>query len=295
MIDPETCPLFDGHMHFSQNYLDEIIASYDECGVRGGINLWGSAYGHFEVYTSDYAEFLRTCKARGLDRRFVNFYWPNWTIFGPEPERFVRDLCEDMRRFASLGCRGLKVWKDVGMYVFHRDGTPAVMDDERLEAVWKTASELNWTISVHMVDPSDGWSGNCKTGLSREEIFRRRDLVIERHPEITWILCHSANYIESVKRFGALLDRFPNVRADLSPLDKHDGREDIRAFLEKYAGRLYIGPDLGMPANRPPDRKWNWEEYYLPLRKYWAGFGVSDDALEKITWRNGWEHFLKDA
>jgi hypothetical protein len=36
-------PIFDGHMHFSQACLDEAMASYGECGIIGGIKLWGAA------------------------------------------------------------------------------------------------------------------------------------------------------------------------------------------------------------------------------------------------------------
>lgn len=287
-------PMFDGHMHFSQAYLDEALASYDECGVIGGINLWGSAYGIYDAYTYpfDYLEFLKLCNTKNLGNRFVQFCWPDWNRFGRHPNRFVEEFTREMRQYADLGCRGLKVWKDLGMFIRHKDGSPALMDDPRLEPIWRTAASLEWTISIHQADPSRGWETNTKTGISRQELFERRDRVIAAHPEIPFILCHSGNYIESVEKFGQMLERFPNVNADLSPLDAYDTPQAIAAFLERYADRLYLGIDLAMPSNRPPDRPWNLNELYGPMRQVWLKYGIADEALEKIAWRNGQEHFL---
>jgi predicted TIM-barrel fold metal-dependent hydrolase len=284
-MSDEDFPLFDGHMHFSQAYLDQVIASYTECGVQGGINMWSPDF-------HDYAEFLRLCKERELDKRFVQFYWPDWRVFGNDPEAFVKRLCEDMRRYAELGARGLKVWKDMGMFNRYADDTPVVMDDARLEPVWKTVQEVKWTIAIHQADPTKSFEQRCNTRFTREELFERRDKVIAAHPEITFILCHSGNDIEDCGKFAALLDRFPNVRADLRP-SEIGTPEEYKSFLEKYADRFYLGPDLVMPMERPPDRQWNIEECYQPWRKRLLSYNLSPEAFKKITWANGEQHFLK--
>ena len=110
-------PIFDAHQHYSQAYFDQILDSFTECGVKGGINLWGN-YAPFGLDYRDYEGMLKAVADRNLDT-FVQFYWPNWKAFGWEPERFVKCLCRDMRRFAPMGCRGLTVWKDVGMFIIH--------------------------------------------------------------------------------------------------------------------------------------------------------------------------------
>lgn len=290
----EDFPIFDAHLHFSQGHLDEILASYEECGVRAGVNLWGAAGGKFNfMYHGDYEEFLKICRKRGLEKRFVNYYWPNYEGFGAAPEKFVANLCGDLRRFAKLGCRGLKVWKDLGMYIRFADGTPATMDDERLEPVWKTCAELRFGVSIHQTDPSQGWEKNCTTGLSRERLWKCRDAVILAHPEIRFILCHSANYIESVEKFGALLDKLPNANADLCPLERHNTLEEIRQFLEKYSTRLYVGGDLLMPENRTIDRKWNIEFLYGPWHTRLRSYNMSPETFKNVTWANGERDFLR--
>ena len=286
-------PIFDAHQHYSQAYFDQILDSFTECGVKGGINLWGN-YAPFGLDYRDYEGMLKAVADRNLDT-FVQFYWPNWKAFGWEPERFVKCLCRDMRRFAPMGCRGLKVWKDVGMFIIHPDGIPARMDDPRLDAVWETAGELGWTISVHQADPARAWTKPhfVRTGLSREQLFERRNRVLAKYPGIRFILCHNGNDAENVRAWGALMDDFPNCVSDMNrdPLE-HDTLSDTQAFLEKYADRVLFGTDLGMPDDRPPDRKWNMEELFLPWRRRLIAYGLTDDTLRKLTWENGERLFL---
>ncbi|MFB3893978.1 MAG: amidohydrolase family protein [Phycisphaerae bacterium] len=286
MIDIEHFPVFDAHTHFSHAYLDQVLQSYEQCGVKGGIVIWPRSH-----HGLDYAEFLAVMRERKLTN-WVPFYWPDWPEFGWRPEAFVKKLCADMRRYAAMGCRGLKVWKDLGMYIIHPDGKPATMDDPRLRPVWDTVAGLGWWISAHQADPTCVWK--TRTGLRRDEIYQRRDAVIAAYPQIRFILCHTGNDIESVAKFAAIFDRFPNVWSDCGrDFLKHDSLADTQAFLEKYADRLMFGPDTGMPDHRPPDFKWEWEECYLPWRLRLVSWGMSDATFRKFTWENGERLFLK--
>lgn len=281
MVDIEHFPIFDAHTHFSQAYLDQGQQSYAQCGVKAGAVIW-----HY----SDFPDFIRLMGKQRL-KKWTVIYWPNWQEFGWRPEAFVKTLCADMKRYDKLGARGLKVWKDLGMYIIHPDGKPARMDDKRLEPVWETAAKLGWWVYAHQADPTSVWK--TRTGLTRDEIYARRDKVLAAWKEIRWVLCHNANDIESVKKFAALLDRFPHVISDFNrDYTLHDSLADTQAFLEKYADRVLFGPDAGMPDHRPPDFKWNWEECYLPWRKKLASWGLSDATFKKITWENGQRLFL---
>lgn len=98
MMEAQPFPIFDAHLHFSQAYLDQGLASLDQCGVRGGISLWAAGLG-YATFAFDFAEFLRLLRAR-TGNRFVSFYWPDWTQFGWDSDRFVDTLCRDMERYA---------------------------------------------------------------------------------------------------------------------------------------------------------------------------------------------------
>lgn len=289
-LDRDDTPLFDAHVHFSQAYLDSVLHSFSACGVRGGINLWGAAQG-FLTYSADYAEYLALIKRR-TGGAFVSFYWPDWTRFGWDAERFVPALLRDMERYAALGCRGLKVWKDLGMFMIHPDGRPATMDDPRLEPVWRKAADLNWVVAVHQADPVAGFEVRCRTGLGREDLWARRDRVIAAHPDVTFILCHNGNDVGSVAGWAGLMERFPNVIGEISrdPLGA-DTVADVRAFCARFQDRLLFGTDVMAPTERPIDHVWTVGEVYRPWRTSLRAMQLDDTTLAKITWENGRQLF----
>ena len=176
------------------------------------------------------------------------------------------------------------------------------MDDPGLEPVWKTCAEVGWTISVHQADPSRAWIPGAtffpKTTLSREDIFRHRDKVIEAHPEITFILCHSLNNIENLGIFDQYLDAHPNVKADLSDaIDSWGTPEQVGRILEKHAPRLFIGIDMGWSEKRPIDRPWDLEFTWTPWQKRlenWKAH-MSAEAFELIRWGNGQRDYIDTA
>ena len=286
-------PLFDGHMHYCQPFLDEAMASYGECGVIGGINLWGAASAQYKgmyYFNGDYAQFLKACRDKGLFYRFAQFYWPDWMGFGLDPRGFVSRLCDDLCRYAELGATGLKVWKDLGMFSRFADGTPAVVDDERLEPVWQTVAKLGLWIAVHQADPGRSFA-SATTGLTKQQIFAARDRWLAAHRDIRFIICHSGNH-DVPEEFDRLLSTFPHVQADLRPWQTGGDQQATCALLEKHADRLYIGPDAAMPENRPPDRTWSIECVYRPWRRRLIETGLSPQTLEKIAWRNGVRDFF---
>lgn len=282
-IDTDTFPIFDAHTHFSHMFLDQVMDSYRRSGVIGGIGIWGFSQ-------LDYAAYLRAMAKAKYDN-WTSFHWPNWRQFGFEGSKFVRRLVRDMRKYDKLGCRGLKVWKDLGMFIFDADNKPVTMDDKRLEPLWQTAGELGWWVAIHQADPSRNWP--WRTQIPSRELYQHRDAVLAAHPELRFIICHNGNDCESVAAFANLLDRFPNCVSDICrDFLLHDTLSDTQAFIEKYADRLLFGPDLMMPDERPPDHPWNIENVYIPWRKRLAAYGLSDATFRKLTLENGQRLFI---
>ena len=243
---------------------------------------------------------LRLAKQKKMDK-FVQFYWPEWEDYLTEGPKFIERHCRDMRRFADLGCKGMKVWKDFGMYFMRADGTPVTIDDPGLNPVWKTAAEIGWTITLHQADPTSNWTPGKKyfpaTTLKREDIYRCRDKVIEAHPEIRFVLCHAGNNIESLPRFGEYLDRHPHVNSDLATSWENWGTpQETYAFLTKYVDRLYHATDIRMPEDRAPDRDWNnraWSGQRAKLGRWQKHAGR--EVVQKLAWGNGIRDYVGGA
>ncbi len=286
-IDVERFPIFDAHTHFSQAYLDQVMACYTRCGVTAGVVIQG-----YNDHALSFEEFLIAMQQRDLLKRWAPCYWPNWAEFGWQPEAFVERLVGDLHRFSAMGCRALKVWKDLGMFIVHPDGFPATMDDPRLRPIWDTVAKLGLAVWVHQADPSNHFV--TRTGLSREELYERRNRVIAAYPHIRFVLCHNGNDIESVAKFSAVFDRFPNTMSDINrDFLLHDSLEDTRNFITRYADRLMFGPDNTMPNNRPPDVPWSWNDLYLPWRKKIVSWGLDPETFHKFTWATGANFFSK--
>ncbi len=287
MNEETLTPYFDAHVHDSLAYLDQTLAAHKQFGITGSINLWASTGGLHGIgawdYRANYEEFLKEIHRRRLDN-LVQFCWPVWSFFGWQGERFVGDLVRQMKRYDKLGCRGIKVWKDLGMGLFFEDGAPALMNDPRLEPVWKTAEDLGWTVAVHQADPSRGFQTLPRTGLTRDQLFAIRNEVIARHPDLRFILCHCGNDIESVSQWAVLMDRFPNILCDLSrdPLTT-DPVAAVTPFLRKYADRLMLGTDVMSPAERPPDVAWCLSEWLPQMWQTVRSWQMDDVTFQKIT------------
>jgi predicted TIM-barrel fold metal-dependent hydrolase len=291
-------PLFDAHLHYSQAYLDETLLSFEEGGIKGGINMWGGDMQFGYYYKGPFDELLRILRDRKLDT-FVQFYWPVWANYLKDGPKFVEDLCREMRRLSDLGCKGIKVWKDFGMYFFKPDGMPATIDDPGLEPIWRTAAQLDWTVAIHVADPARNWQPSSiympKTGLTREQIFQQRDRVIVAHPEIKFMLCHACNNIQSIARFDEYLDRHANVNSDLAADWESFGTEaELWAFLTKHVDRLYAATDMAMPENRTPDRPWNVKFVWQPQQEKLANWArhVGKEVVQKIAWNNAQRDFV---
>ena len=284
MTDP-LFPLFDAHMHYSLAYLPQVLSFLDRQKIVGTVNMWGgSTSTAMALYYTNFEEFLITM--RDLRRpSFVQVYWPEFPQMGWRAEKFVRQLVADMKRFHALGCRGLKIWKDLGMFILDENNVPVTMDDLRLEPVWETAAKLKWVVPVHQADPARAWAGKkMRTGLSREEIFQRRDTVLAKHPDVRWVLCHNCNDAGNVKAMAALLDRFPGVMTDINrPQEEVDSMEEVRWFFETYADRIMWSTDMIYPVERPPDEPWCTEFIYDLWRKRLKDYALSDQTFRKFT------------
>ena len=115
---------------------------------------------------------------------------------------------------------------------------------------------------------------------------------VKKHSNTTFICCHFANLDYDLARLGQVLERHPNLYADISaryaetaPIPRFAAK-----FYEKYADRLVYGTDMGFdkPMYRTTFRilETSDEHFYEHdmFGYHWAlnGFGLSDEVLKKV-------------
>jgi predicted TIM-barrel fold metal-dependent hydrolase len=121
------------------------------------------------------------------------------------------------------------------------------------------------------------------------DIFER---MVKKHSSTTFIACHFANLDYDLARLGQVLERHPNLYADISaryaetaPIPRF-----VSQFYAKYADRLLYGTDMGFDRSmyRVTFRILETlDEHFYETDMFgyhWSlnGFGLPDEILQKL-------------
>ena len=231
---------------------------------------------------------------------------------------------KELERCFEIGAKGVGELGDKGSGLFYsKPSLPAIgmhIDDERMQPLLKRCGELNMPISVHVADPywmylpmnenNDGlmnaYTWKIDTGkkdlLLHSELIQTLETAVRQNPETTFIACHLANCSHDLNIIGDLLDRYPNLYAEigaryaeLAPIPRR-----AKAFFEKYQDRILYGTDMGMSPSMykttfrilETDDEHFYDHdrfsYHWPLN----GLDLSDETLRKLYYENA-EKILK--
>jgi predicted TIM-barrel fold metal-dependent hydrolase len=128
--------------------------------------------------------------------------------------------------------------------------------------------------------------------LSHAEMIGTLDRAVQKHPHTVFVACHLANCCYDLAKLGALLDRYPNLYADIGARFAETAAVPRTAarFFQKYQGRLVYGTDMSrskqmylttfriLETEDEHFYDWNLFTYHWPLN----GFGLSDTVLRKV-------------
>src|SRR5438105_2399139 len=66
---------------------------------------------------------------------------------------FGQNAAKQLEADVKAGAQGLKVFKDLGMFVFDKSGKRLQTDDPRLDPVWDKCAELGIPVLIHTGEP----------------------------------------------------------------------------------------------------------------------------------------------
>ena len=299
-------PVIDVHSHHrgstSVERLERIVREMDELNLGVLVNLSGG-------YGERLRETVGNFSGR-YPRRFAVFANVDFTGIGAPGwgERAARQLADDV----AAGAQGLKIFKNFGMNVRTADGSRVAVDDPAMDPVFAACKKLNIPVLIHVADPAQFWqphdrfnekwlelklrprrkrSGN--PGF--EQLIAERNRLLERHPDVKFILAHMGWHGNDLGKLGALLDRHQNLHVDIAAVLYELGRVPIsgREFLMRYQERVLFGKDSYAPDEFP----YYWrvlesrDEYFPYYRRYHAhwrmyGLGLPDETLRAIYYGN---------
>ncbi len=298
-------PIIDVHSHAYAETAEQIaewVRTMDAVGVEKTIILTGATGAKFDAIYEKYAKY---------PDRFE--LWCGFDLRGSDQAGFGPAAVQELERCYRKGARGVGELSDKGAGLSYADEderrTGPHPDDPRMDALFEKCGELGMPINLHVADPiwmyepmdknNDGlmnaltWRLDNKPGIvghsGMMEILER---TVRRHPGMTLIACHFANLDYDLARLGGLLDRNPNLYADISAryAETAPTPRFASAFFDKYARRLLYGTDMGFDPSmyRVTFRILETadEHFYEPeLSSYhWSmnGFALPDRVLKSV-------------
>lgn len=323
-------PVIDAHNHLwaAWDTIGKVVDVMDANGVLSYCDLtaniaihWGD--GGYKIGRGSFEDFLSKTVAPHPNR----FYGFSCSLFAAPKEEplftdaddFVKRSIELLQKHVSMGARGLKVLKELGLFYRDGEGELIAVDDPRLFDIWEEAGRLGVPVLIHQSDPYGffepvteenehydslikypDWSFCDARFPSKDELLARRDNLVNQHPNTTFLLPHGANFVENLAYVDQLLEENPNVYIDFSARCDELGRQPYTArdFIIKHQDRVYFGTD--MPASNEMYRfHWRffetYDEWFIPpdydgtfgrYRWHVCGLGLPDDVLRKFYYQN---------
>jgi predicted TIM-barrel fold metal-dependent hydrolase len=300
-------PAIDMHSHpwaKTPEDVDRWVKVMDEVGVEKTVLLTGAHGAEFdrlvEIYSRHPTRFELWC---GFD--YTGYDQPG---YGPA-------AVAELERCVRRGAKGVGEEGDKGLGMGFGEARGLHFDDARLAPLLERCALLGIPVNIHVADPiwmyqkmdetNDGmmnavvWRLDDKPGLVEHSgMMEKLERTVGRHARTTFVACHLANLDYDLERLGGLLDRLPNLYADISARYAETAVTPRAAarFIAGHQDRLVYGTDMGADLDmyRLTFRILETldEHFYAPIFEYhwsYSGFGLEDPVLKKLYRTNALE------
>jgi predicted TIM-barrel fold metal-dependent hydrolase len=300
-------PFLDVHSHqedLTPADVDKLVTDMDSINLRVMVNLSGS-------FGEQFRQQSAMLSAR-YPKRFVTF--ANIDFSKINDANFGINAAQQLEDDVRHGAAGLKVFKNLGMFVFDAKGNRIHTDDPRLDPIWDKAAQLNIPVLIHTGEPASFWKPVDKYNerylelteipgrrrsdpkfASFETTMEEQHNLFRRHPRTKFIAAHLGWYGNDLAKLGQLLDELPNMNVDIAAVLYELGRQPkaARAFLIKYQDRVLMGKDTWAVNEFPTyfrvlETEDEYFDYYRKRHAFWKmyGLGLPDEVLKKIYYKN---------
>lgn len=315
-------PCVNVHTHPGKLSVEELAAmveTMDAANIAVSVSLDGKAGPRF----ADHHKLLN----KKHPHRFIVFVRMDYIGSG-DPEApstwdvhqpgFGLRMADRLTEAVRQGASGLKLLKDLGLYLKDLEGDPIKPDDARFDPVWERAAELGVPVLWHCADPISFFRPTDERNERWEELYRHpewsfhgdefpahqdlidaRNRVIAKHAKTKFICAHMADVPEDLKKLGSYLDKYPNMNVEIAARVAELGRQPYtaRKFFMKYSDRILFGTDGVPPMSEliphfrfleTFDENFPYEDNPFPPQGLWNiyGIGLPDDVLKKVYFEN---------
>jgi uncharacterized protein len=234
--------------------------------------------------------------------------WCGFDYSGFDQPGYGPAAVAELERCVKMGARGVGEEGDKGKGANWGKAPGLHFDDPRMDPLFEKCAELKLPVNVHVADPvwmyqkmdetNDGMMNALAWRLDNQpDIVGHSGMIdlleraVLRHPRTTFVACHFANLDYDLTRLGQLLDRLPNLYADISARYAETATipRFTAEFYNRYQDRLIYGTDMGFS---PEMYQLTFriletldEHFYAPIFEYhwsYSGFGLSNPILKKV-------------
>jgi predicted TIM-barrel fold metal-dependent hydrolase len=259
-------------------------------GLAKVVNL-----GTFEALGIPFREGTKAFRSIVGDR-IIHFATPDFDDVAPG---FGLRMADELERKVSLGARGLKIFKELGLRYRDHSSELIAVDDVRLDPLWDRAGSLGVPVLIHTADPlafflpldesnerslelslNPEWHFAGPEFPEHDALLAQRNRVVERHPTTVFIGAHLGNYAERLDYVDDCLTRYPNFYVDISARISEIGRHPRKQagdFFVKHQDRVIFGTDLTMGWDEVSSDPLWLKQFY---DAHWRFFETRDQQVE---------------
>ena len=246
---------FDAHLHISPEFTgDRVLAFMDRTATDKAV-----LQAVYHTKAGPLAPEALRMKRAHPDRLRV-FGAPDARLYFTAAERIGAAEIEYLKPLLDAGMDGIKLVE--GKPQMRKMYPIPAFDSEAWEPFFAFLEENRIPLTWHVNDPAHFWSKDVSPWLIRQgwaydETFIHNETqysevlhVLERHKNLRAIFAHFFFMSDSLERLSGILDRYKEVRLDLTPgIEMYENFSaapgSSAAFFEKYGDRILYGTDIG--------------------------------------------------
>lgn len=308
-VERASFPVIDMHSHpyaMGSKEIDHWVEIMDSCGIQKVILLTMATGAKFDSIVHAYGKY---------DNRFD--LWCGFDYTGYDKPGFPASAVKELERCHRMGAKGVGELGDKGLGEIYSEPVPGLglhIDDPKMKPLFEKCAELGMPVNIHIADPqwmyekmdstNDGLMNaftwrielNKPKMLDLPGLVKTLENAVKENPKTVFIACHYANLMHDPEQLGKLLDKYPNLYADISARYAETATipRYMKAFIEKYQDRLLYGTDMGYESSmyRTTFRMLeSYDEHFYETSLFgyhWPlhGFGLSPVVLKKIYYDN---------
>ncbi len=194
------------------------------------------------------------------------FYMEGWDDPG-----WQKKSIKYIEQTIQMGACAVKVWKNIGMDFRDNAGNLIMIDNPKLDSIFKYVKGLKVPLIGHLGEPKDCWLPTDKMIVnylrdyftqhpeyhmyahpelpSYEDQITCRNTMLEKNMDIVFVGAHFASLEWSVDRLAEFLERFPLAVVDTAArigeiqYQTINNRSKVRNFFVKYQDRIMYATD----------------------------------------------------